>query len=777
MVQPAEVRVCTEALAPEEVERFLETAQHEMRRGEVDRAIEILEELTMRSPDSVVAYTRLGIALDRRRNYLDARAAYCKAIALQPDLAEAHHGLGSTLQAMGRSVEALEHLSRAADLDPQNASIQNEIGGVLWCQLRLEEAITAYQRAAELKPHWSVPWHNQAVLAFRRGDRASAIALLKKSAEIGLPPGLSRLELGMQLLKDGNFHEGWSEYEWRWRSGGTPPQRPDLVVPVWDGSPLGDRTLVLWHEQGYGDILQFVRFVSLIPKERGRILLHAQKRLASLLATCPGIDQIVVDGDDVDVDVQFPLMSLPWLFDIVPAPEKPYLDAPAECPEAQEAIQTGTAFNVGIVWASGRLYPGHAQRDCPLELFARLAEIPGVRLFSLQYGENASDLAHCPAPIVDLSPVLGDFYQTAAFVKRLDLIVTVDTSMPHLAGALGAPVWTLIARDSDWRWRIEGDSCDWYPTMRLYRQEQRWEWEPVMERVERDLRALVAKHFPVAPPPLPKRVTAPKAPVPDARIFIKQYGERRTGTNYVRASILANYADTELLMHVLGDKHSSPAPLEELRREAELRDDPAWSFVSTATFGRPALSTTLGNRDQMTEVRRLAVPVTGAFDRGELRYAVSIKEPYGWAVSIARMDRWIFGNMPLPDQFAHALVAACKRYNRVYSSWIALAEAHPDRTCFIRYEDLVRDSDAVFRAVEEHFGLQRRAPHWQDFGEDIQPTQWDGWGVSKSERLFDRRYYIERRYLERIPPLHRRIIADTIDWPMVSRFDYEPLER
>jgi Flp pilus assembly protein TadD len=761
-------------LGESDVEALTEVARRVLLRGEVDEAISILEDITLRVPDSAVTYVRLGITHQRRGDLNDARNAFRRAVEIQPDLVDAHHGLGSATMAMGNVAEALVHLHHAAELDPESAAVQNELGGALVSLRRFDEAAAAFERAAAAQPEWSVPVHNLSVIAFRRGDREAAARLLRRSTEIGSPRPLSHFELGTLLLQEGEFHEGWREYEWRWANGGKPPQRPDLPVPVWDGSPLGERVLLLWHEQGFGDILQFIRFASLIPKEQGKVFLHAPRKLMSLLATCPGIDRVVTDGEELEIDLQFPVMSLPSLFDVVPSPIPPYLDGRADCEDAEKAIERGKAFNVGIVWASGRLYPGHAARDCPLELFAKLADIPGVRLYSLQYGDAAGALADSTAPIVDLSPVLGDFHKTAAFVKRLDLVITIDSSPAHLAGALGVPVWTLIGHAPDWRWMLDRDDSPWYGSMRLYRQASAGDWVPVMQRIAEDLRALAGVRFSEVAP-LPRRTLTRKAAVPDTRVFIKQYGERRTGTNFVRASLSANYADVEVLMHVLGDKHSPPAPLDDLRREADSQADPAWAFVSAATFGVPAASTQPWNQDQQAEVRRLAGAVMDAFDRGVLRYVISIKDPYAWAVSIARMDRWVLGTMPLPPDFIDALGKACRRFNRVYAAWLALADRHPHRVWLVSYEELLRDADAVLGAIGKRFGLRRRSSDWQDIGGDVIPAQWDGWGVTTSETLFDREYYLEQRYLDRIPDEHRRIIAGTIDWPLFSRFGYEPL--
>lgn len=762
------------AVALDEVECLSEPARLAFERGEVDEAIWILEDVALRYPDSTATQRRLGVALFRRRRYLDARAAYRRALELDSGLVDAHHGLGLVLCKMKEMQQGLDHLRRAAELDPQNASVQNDLGGSLMALNRLDEAQVALARAAELRPDWAPPLHNEALLYLRLGERDLAMEVMRRAAAAGTPLPLLQLDLALQLLAQGEFREGWREYEWRWPSGGKPLHREDLVVPLWDGSPLGERTLLLWTEQGHGDALQFVRFASLIPKERGRLILYAPARLAAVLATCDGIDRVIVDGDTVEVDLQFPLLSLPNILGVdAPAPVGPYLSAPAECPDADEAVQRGSAFNVGIVWGSGKLYPNHAARDCPLALFERLAAVPGVRLFSLQYGERVPDLAESPAPIVDLSPVLGDFYKTAAFVKRMDLVISVDTSLPHLAGALGVPVWLLVPTSPDWRWMREGEESLWYATMRLFRQETAGDWTPVMERIERELRALTAGRY--TAPPLPMRVLKPKTPVKSTRVFIKQYGERQTGTNFLRTSLLASFEDIEVLMHLLGDKNSPPPPLRELRAEASAEEQPAWSFVSKATFGAPAALTQPWRRDQLEEVARVAVALTEAFDRGELRYLVSVKDPYAWVVSVARQGNYIVGQMALPDTFATALATECRRFNRLYSAWLALVDEQPERACVVRYEDLLRDPRTVVAEIGKRFGLQHCAPQWQVPAGKVLPALWDGWGTTTSETVFDRQYYLARRYLERIPVRHRHIIAETIDWSLCARMGYAPL--
>jgi hypothetical protein len=296
----------------------------------------------------------------------------------------------------------------------------------------------------------------------------------------------------MTLLTS-DYQEGLRVDEWRWPSDGGTHYRPELKVPLWDGSPLSGRSLLLWCEQGFGDVLQFVRFVSRIPKDGGRIVLQAPRKLSRLLATCEGVDQVVVDGDWLDADVQFPLISVPLALGVTldTVGETPYLRPPEHVAAADELIpRDSSVVNVGCVWASGTIYQNHGARDCGIESIAALSEVPRVRLFSLQYGLRAPDALPYAAQIADLSGNIGDFATTAAFVKRCDLIITVDTAMAHLAGALGAPVWLLLQAQPERRWMADRPDSPWYPTMRIYRQSLAGEWADALQRVRNDLEAL-----------------------------------------------------------------------------------------------------------------------------------------------------------------------------------------------------------------------------------------------------------------------------------------------
>lgn len=455
-------------------------------------AIDVLRSVLAAVPDSTATWLNLGVALKAVGDLEGAAGALGSALFLEPDRAEAHYNLGSVLQALGSTEEALAAYLQALALQPGWALAHNRLGSFLQGLGRNAEARECFARAAALEPAWHLPHHNLGQVAMGQGESEQAILHFRDAVRCAPDFVSSHLDMGAMLLQSGAFEEGWRELEWRFGCGGATPRRPGCDAPVWDGSPLGGRTVMVWIEQGLGDNLQFVRYLRGIHERGGRAWLQAPGPLLRLYDGLDGIDRLVAPDEEVEgFDLQVPLMSLPRLFgttvDSIPAPV-PYLtpppcDAPALLELAREERR---GFRVGIVWASAPGNPAAGRRDCDVEHFVRLAGLPGVTLYSFQFGERAGDLLP-QTGIVDLSGVIGDFATTAAFVQEMDLILTVDTAMAHLAGALGRRVWTLLSEPADWRWLRGRDDSPWYPTMRLFRQRRPGDWTAVFDEVEQAL--------------------------------------------------------------------------------------------------------------------------------------------------------------------------------------------------------------------------------------------------------------------------------------------------
>jgi hypothetical protein len=257
-----------------------------------------------------------------------------------------------------------------------------------------------------------------------------------------------------------------------------------------------------------------------------------------------------------------------------------------------------------------------------------------------------------------------------------------------------------------------------------------------------------------------------------ACLFLKQYGERRTGTNALRALITANCRDVVVLMHILGDKHSPPVALEELWREVQSSDDPAWQFVSRATFAAPARTTSRDDAGQLAELRRSAEPLTASFVSGAFGWLISIRNPYAWAIGLGRFLGWA-SRGSFPDTRLEDLRNACRIFNTNYTAWLGLAEARPWRALIVRHEDLVADSEATVRQVESKFGLEPSA-RFTPVDHVVEPAHWDHVNMPVRRLSYDRDHYAGAAQWRDLPMPHRRVVTETVDWDLLRPLGYAP---
>jgi hypothetical protein len=325
--------------------------------------------------------------------------------------------------------------------------------------------------------------------ALRLGRRLAEAASCYQQA-IRCRPGYVKAHwnLAHTLLLAGELERGWDEFEWRWKKKDTPPRA--FPQPVWDGAPLDGRTILLHAEQGLGDAIQFIRYAELVKRSGGAVVLECPAKLAGLFESARGIDALAPAGTPLPAfDVHAPLLSLPRIFHTtlagIPACV-PYLAVQADYRSKWKNRLAGyQGRRIGLVWKGN---PQHAEdkfRSLAPETLSPLAGTPGATWFSLQFAERT---ASPPIPgLIDLGPETEDFRDAAAAVEQMDLVISADTSMAHLAGALARPVWVLLPFVPDWRWLLDRDDTPWYPTMRLFRQPQRGEWKPVVEAVREAL--------------------------------------------------------------------------------------------------------------------------------------------------------------------------------------------------------------------------------------------------------------------------------------------------
>ncbi len=509
------------------------------RQGRLDEAEAICRKVREFRPDDADICLDLGNLLYERSRFAEAADSYRQALRIRPDDADGHNNLGAALADLGRFEEAVESYNRALALRPDFADAHYNFGNALRALWLFEEAVGAYAQALRCRPTFAEAHNNLGVALHRLGRRSEAIvsfgealklqptnphaltglgfalqesgrvaeALARYEEAIGVAPDFAEAHRNrsLALLLTNDMAAGWSEYEWRLRCPGFSP--PNLPKPYWDGSSLAGRRVLLSTEQGSGDTFQFIRFAQNIADRGGVVTLAAPETLHPLLSTCPGISRLVPREASIDpdeYDVHCPLLSTPRVLGITPET----LPAPAAYlhPEAdrvarwRERLAADPAeFRVGIIWRGSPTNPHDPVRSTALKHFAGLARVPGARLYSLQLGEAAEEQRQ-PGhdfPVVDLGPELaedlGTFRESAACLANLDLLVTCCTSLAHLAGAMGRPVWVAAAAVPDFRWLLDRADSPWYPSARLFRQQYAGLWDEPFAQMARALAKSVAE--------------------------------------------------------------------------------------------------------------------------------------------------------------------------------------------------------------------------------------------------------------------------------------------
>ncbi len=477
-------------------------------------------------PEDAAAHYQRGLALARQNKLEEATAALREAVRLDPNHAEAMGNLGTALLLRDRNEEAADCFRKALRLRPQWVEAQNNLGVSCLKLARWQEAATAFEQAIRLRPNHADTQCNRALALIRLDHLDEALACLQRA--IDLKPDLvdahchrgfalalagrhgealasletalrlkpdhadSHFERALVLLLQGDWQRGLAEYEWRHKTGRFPAV--SYSQPLWDGSPLAGRTILLYPEQGFGDTLHFIRYAPLLKQQGAAVIVTCPDTLMPLLSRCRGMDRLVAASAAVPpCDVRASLQSLPLLLGTTPATipgNVPYLFAdPALVEHWRQQLPQGPDLKIGIVWQGNPGYRRDNLRSIPLRHFAPLAQLKGVQLYSLQKGAGTEQLPQFAAryPIIDLGSRLtergGAFTDTAAALLNLDLLIGPDTAVVHLAGGLGVPVFLALPAVPDWRWLLDRDDTAWYPTMRLFRQTQRGDWDEVFERI------------------------------------------------------------------------------------------------------------------------------------------------------------------------------------------------------------------------------------------------------------------------------------------------------
>ena len=427
-------------------------------------AVESARRALEADPAMAAAWSNLGVALYELKDYEEAAAAQRKAIAANPNFAEGHSNLGNALHALRQ----------------------------------FDEAVATYRRAIALNPNYADAWANLGTTLHHSGSFDEGIAVLRRAIALSPHHANAHSGLGILLLMRGDLGEGWDEYEWRLRS--TERKGPKFPENPWQGENLAGKHIYVQAEQGFGDTLQFARYIPPLAARAGSVTLRVHQQLVTLMReSLPGITVLGDRGDPAPYQCDAVLLSLPRLFktrlETIPA-AVPYLRAPADVAQRWKArLAKMDGLKVGVVWAGNPDHVNDSRRSVSLSMLEPLFAVRGASFASLQFGPRAADLkklkkGKAKHAIDDLSPEFGDYVETAGAVSALDLVITVDTSVAHLAGALGKPVWVPLPWVTDWRWLLGREDNPWYPTMRLFRQKRGEDMANIIAHMARELKAV-----------------------------------------------------------------------------------------------------------------------------------------------------------------------------------------------------------------------------------------------------------------------------------------------
>ncbi len=484
------------AIDPNSAEAAFQLALLEQGRGAIGEAIAHYRRTVSLEPRHAPAWCNLGTLLKQKKQLREAFEAFQHAAQTEPTLAEAHFSLGVLLQHQGNMPAARDAYERAVAAKPEYAEALNNLGSVLAHVGDWKRAAECYSRSLEILPDEPETLNNLGNLLKVQGRLAEAAVCYERTLKLAPDYPQVRYNWGLMLLAHGNFIEGWPHYEWRLRAMDAERK---FDQPRWQGELLRDKTVVVHAEQGLGDTIQFARYLPLVRERVGRVICEVQPALVPLLSKSrlAGVAEFVQRGAALpEFDVQISLLSLPAVFqttaETVPLAEG-YLAADPERVANWKSILGATdRLPVGIAWQGSAGYPGDRERSIPLAEFAPLA-LPGVELISLQKGFGSEQLAQLAGEFAvrDLGPEFdatgGAFMDAAAVIQNLDLVVTSDTAIAHLAGALGKPTWLATSLVPDWRWMFDRSDSPWYASMTLFRQARLRCWSDVFQRMAAEL--------------------------------------------------------------------------------------------------------------------------------------------------------------------------------------------------------------------------------------------------------------------------------------------------
>ncbi len=467
-----------------EAENQFNQAKQLIQSGNLSEALPLLLDMVRLHPNHPTIHAQLGIVYQKIKEYSKAESHYLQAQKLQPDFPEIFNNLSILYKETGRFDEGLVYIEKALQYNSQEPNYLNSQGTLLLKMNEFDQAQDCFERAIEYDSQYVTGYLNLSNTFLARHDLNRAMEYIQKALALN-PRGVEEnWNLALLYLFSGDFDKGFKLYEWRWEKEEFKKNDRTYSQPRWDGRPHPDKTIFIWPEQGFGDTLQFIRYVPLLKNKFRRIVVEVQSPLQTLVSALPGIDVISSsDNSFSDFDYHLPLLSLAQYFTLdeftIPA-TVPYL-FPNEG-GLQLNPEPDRPLKIGLVWAGRPTHENDHNRSLSFSVLESLIGRKEVTWYSLQKGQASKAIRNHPN-IIDLAGYINDFLDTARLIKQMDLVITIDSSVCHLAGALGIETWLLLPYQSDWRWMYGRSESPWYPTMELFRQDASCKWDIVVEEV------------------------------------------------------------------------------------------------------------------------------------------------------------------------------------------------------------------------------------------------------------------------------------------------------
>jgi len=463
--------------------------------GVLPQAEKLLQNTLRLNPNHISARKNLGIVYQNLGKQQEALTTYEEFLTFEKNDPEVYFLLGNVLYEQGQMVEAIENYRKSIVLQPKDAEVHCNLAAALHLENHLSEALQSYENALSIDPNLVKAYSNLGALLNIMGDYQGAAENCVKALSLQPNDADAHMNLAVIFLLMGNYEKGWKEYEWRLALSKN--KVLGTSQPIWNGEALNGKRIYIYSEQGFGDTIQFVRFLFEVKRRGGYVILACQEELCPFLRGFDAIDEIICNKDDAPLppfDEYAPLLSLPGILgtrpETIPSFAS-YISVPTELDEKwKKYLEKDTSYKVGLSWAgaSGNIF--NRYRSCQLKEFAALSGIKNVTFYNLQYKAGINEPLDSPEgmEIISVEDKIADFTDRAAFINNLDLVITVDTSICHVAGSLGKKTWLLVSAVPDWRWLLEyPDTTPWYPDIQLFRQKNRDDWSDVFEGVRESL--------------------------------------------------------------------------------------------------------------------------------------------------------------------------------------------------------------------------------------------------------------------------------------------------